>query len=182
MPIHTDRRDDPATRRDADPSPAELPDLFGNPTPSPAPPRRSKPSGDPAEWPAATSPTPRTTPPDRTPRRHVGSGVRDLSGTYDRAGQTLRRADGVALVVCLTQNGTRTSRDSARYIRLATPGGAHPPPYAGNLYPSHTPGRCDLDGCQFQHGRGGTRYRIATDGPGRYTVAPVKRRRRGASA
>ena len=179
-----------STGRDATPTPPELPDLFGNLPPSPAPPRRSKPSGRPAEWPAApASPTEPSTPTpssaDRTPRRHLGTGADALAGTYDRAGSTLRRADGLALVLCLSSS-PQTGRGSSHYVRVASPSSPGRPRYAGNLYPARTPGACDLDGCQFQDRQTRTRYRIALDAagdaPARYTVAPVTRSRKRASA
>ena len=138
------------------------PDLFGYTPPAPSRPSR----------------TAERTAPDRPPVRTADG---TLAGRYRRAGARLRRSDGVALVVCVSHRGVRSSRDSGRYVQVATPGGGRPV-YAGNLYGSGRGHADDLDGCQFQHGRGGTRYEIRHAGADGYAVAPVARRRGRASS
>jgi hypothetical protein len=169
------------SRRDTPHSPP-LPDLFGHVNPSEPGRTRANPGRHRlAEWPArpaAVSERSGTVRPTASPDRPPASasGPVRLSGSYTRTGATLRRADGLALVVCQSHKPALGPRDSGRYVRLALPGGGRPP-HLGNLYGDARPPD-DLDGCEFQDGPGGTRYALRLDGPGAYTVAPVGRRPR----
>lgn len=138
-------------------------------------PEQSQAGKVPSSPPAASPPAP-----DRPAERKASPGIEAgrLVGSYTRKGATLRRSDGLALVVCLSNRGKRSGRDSARYVSVARVGAGRPA-YSGNLYADDATGRCDLDGCQFQDGRGGVRYRISLHAPGRYSVAPVVKSRQG---
>lgn len=177
----TPRRSGSSTRREPHDT-SQTPDLFGFTAPASATDVRKRPARGPAEWPAAgstttargrRSATPATAAPDRV-RVPMGPG---LSGGYTRAGATLRRPDGIALVVCQSNKPALGSRDSTRYVKTARPGGGRPE-YAGNLYGPASGGADDLDNCQFQDRASGVRYSIRLTSPGCYVVSPVRRRRK----
>ena len=159
------------------PRPPQTPDLFGQLPPASGTAATTKPT--PAEWPAGSDrrPVPAFAAPDRPP----AFPDRALGGDYERHGANLRRADGRALVVCLSKKPT-TGRRAGRYVRTVAPGS--PIRYAGTLYDDAATGRDDLDGCQFQDRDTRTRYALrllGTDanGTARYRVETVKSRRQG---
>ncbi|PAP74275.1 hypothetical protein B1759_18955 [Rubrivirga sp. SAORIC476] len=185
MPIPTDIPPGSATccltAPQADTAPDPLPDLFGFVAPaSPTKPSaRSTPTATstPAEWPAAGAlRLPRPVPVFQAPDRPPASPSAPLAGLYVRTGANLRRADGRALVVCLSTKPP-TARRPARYVRTVAP--ADPIRYAGSLYPARVPNPDDdLDGCQFQDEADRTRYALHLTGPDRYRVTVATRRGR----
>lgn len=181
MPVQSARNRGSASLRQTPPPPS-LPDLFG--FVPPARPTTTSPPR-PAEWPAVPLASPSASmPADRTARRparpaaaprpaSTGPASAPLSGTYDRTGANLRRADGRALVVCLSTKPPTASRPG-RYVRTVAP--AEAIRYAGSLYPARVPTPDDdLDGCHFQDAADGIRYAIRRTAPDRYAVAPVSR-------
>ena len=171
-------KDEPGSRANARET-ATLPDLFGFTSTASVTNARKRTERAPAEWPAAGS-----APVARGPRpagdRSLAPASASLSGTYARSrggtGATLRRSDGVTLVVYKTRKAALGPRDSARYVKVGRPGGGKPD-YAGGLYDEAATGLCDLDGCQFQDVATRVRYGLSLTAPGTYAVSPVRRRR-----
>jgi hypothetical protein len=105
-----------------------------------------------------------------------GAQLPTLAGVYTSAGvlsRSLRRADGLTLVVNDTRRRTLGPGDAARYVTVLTNFRSQ---YSGNLYGpcglADARATADLDGCQFQHRTSGVRYRITATLDG-FTVSPV---------
>lgn len=164
--------------------PETLPDLFGSAVPASVTTAKKRPARAAAEWPAAGS-APVARVDARGPRpagdRSLAPASASLSGTYARTGATLRRSDGIALVVCQSEKPALGPRDSARYVRVGRPGGGKPD-YAGNLYRPASGGADDLDKHEFQDVATGVRYGLSLTAPGTYAVSPVRRRRKRSGA